>query len=193
VLVVTAVVSRLGSGPAAAYGIGSRIDQVAIFACAGWGAAAATAVGQGLGARDPRGAARAGWCAVALAAAWMVVLGTGFALGAESLVRSVGRGDAASEVVPAGVDYLRIAVLGYPFMGAALVLSMALAGAGSVWPALLVEAGVLWGVQVPLVLAVAPEAGGPGALRPVWWALAGSYVLLAAAYAAVFAAGRWKR
>ena len=192
-LVVLGVTGALGTEAHAAYGIGSRLDQFAIFACAGWGAAAATATGQGLGAGDPRGAARSGWAAAGWGVLWMAVVGLVFHLFAPALVRLVGREEGASEeVVALGAEYLRIAVLGYPGIGAAVVLSMALAGAGSVKTALALESVALLGGQTTLILATAPDGPG-GDLKPVWWAIVGTYTALAAAYAGVFAWGRWKR
>jgi Na+-driven multidrug efflux pump len=191
--VVLAIAGRQGTAAAAAYGIGMRLDQFALFACAGFGAAAATAVGQGLGARDPRGAAKAAWWAVALGVIWMAAVGTVFHASAEGLVAVIGRRTAGSETVVAlGAGYVRTIVFGYPAMGIALVLSMALAGAGSVKMALLVEALVLLGVQTPLAIAAAPGGGG-GDLDGVWRVIVGTYWLLAAAYAGVFLGGRWKR
>ena len=192
VLAILGIAGRNGTETAAAYGIGSRLDQFALFACAGWGAAAATAVGQGLGARDPAGAARAAWTAAGLGVAWMVVAGTAFHLFAEPVVALVGHGKGAEgEVVRLGAGYLRVVVFGYPAVGLAIVLSMALAGGGSVFAALAVEAVVLLGLQVPLCLAAAPsDPGGP--LGRVWWTVVATYGILAAAYAAVFLSGRWK-
>ncbi len=192
VLVVLGIAGRQGTAAAAAYGIGSRLDQFALFACAGWGAAAATAVGQGLGAEDPRGAARAAWWAAALAVLWMGTVAVLFFLRADDLVALVGRREAAGPVVTFGAGYVRAIVLAYPAIGIAIVLSMALAGAGSVRLALALEAGVLLGLQIPLALAAAPAAAGLP-LDGVWRAVVGTYWLLAAAYVAVFAAGRWKR
>jgi putative MATE family efflux protein len=193
VLVLLGITGGYGTGAHAAYGIGSRLDQLVIFACAGWGAAAATAVGQGLGARDPEGAARAGWRAVIWAVATMGVAAGFYRLLAPRLIEVVGRDEGASpEVLAVGAGYLRTVVLAYPAMGAALVLSMALAGAGSVKTALVLEGGVLLGIQVPLLLRAAP-AGTAADLAPLWRVIVGTYWLLAAAYVAVFALGRWKR
>jgi putative MATE family efflux protein len=192
VLVVLGVAGRHGTDASAAYGIGSRLDQFAIFACAGWGAAAATAVGQGLGARDPEGAARAAWWAVLLGAIWMALAGAFFFANADGLVRAVGReGAAGGDVVRTGGGYVRWVVLAYPAMGVSLVLSMALAGAGSVRLALLLEGAVLLGLQAPLAIACAPE--GDGDLAPVWRTIVWTYWLLAILYVGVFSWGRWKR
>jgi putative MATE family efflux protein len=192
VLVVLHVTGTLGTEAHAAFGIGSRLDQFAIFACAGWGAAAATATGQGLGARDPRGAARAAWTAAGWGVLWMAMVGVAFYGFAPDLVRLVGReGGASPEVIALGAEYLRIAVLAYPAIGVAVILSMALAGAGSVKTALALEGAALLGGQTTLVLAVAPDGPG-GDLRPVWWAVVATYGMLAVAYVGVFSWGRWK-
>jgi putative MATE family efflux protein len=186
VLVILGIAGRHGTAAAAAYGIGSRLDQFALFACAGWGAAAATAVGQGLGAGDPRGAARAAWCAVGLGVLWMAVAGVAFHAGAGGIVALVGHGAGADPaVVRLGEGYVRTVVFGYPAMGIAIVLSMALAGGGSVFLALGIEGAVLLGLQVPLALAA-------GSLDRTWWAVVATYWVLAAAYVAVFLRGRWK-
>jgi len=193
VLVVLHVTGNLGTEAHAAYGIGSRLDQFALFACAGWGAAAATAVGQGLGAGDPAGAAAAARRAAALGVGWMAAVGLFFWLLAPDLVVVVGREEGASSgVVAVATGYLRTVVLAYPAIGISLVLSMGLAGAGSVRLALAIEAAVLLGAQVPLVLVGAPSHPGEG-LGRVWWAIVGTYWALAACYVAVFASGRWKR
>jgi putative MATE family efflux protein len=193
VLVILHVAGTRGAEAHAAYGIGSRLDQFALFACAGWGAAAATAVGQGLGARDPAGAARAAWWAALLGVLWMTAAAIAFHLLAPHLVVVVGREAGASPaVVDLGTSYLRTVVLAYPAIGISLVLSMGLAGGGSVRLALALEAAILLGAQVPLVLAAAPP-GPTGDLDGVWRAIVGTYWVLAAAYAGVFALGRWKR
>lgn len=192
VLAALEIAGRLGTAASAGYGIGSRLDQFAIFAAAGWGAAAATAVGQGLGAGDPRGAARAFLRAVILGALTMAAAGAAFRLWADALIPLVGRGGGASpEVVARGAEYLRVVAFGYPALGAALVLSMGISGAGNVKTALLVDAAVLLGVQLPLLLLLAPSGPGDSPER-AWWALTGTWWLLAAVYAVLAAAGRWK-
>jgi putative MATE family efflux protein len=193
VLVVLGVAGSVGTDASAAYGIGSRLDQLALFACAGWGAAAATAVGQGLGARDPEGAARAAWRAVLFGVVTMVAAGATFAIFAHPLVALVGReGTATTEVLALGTGYVRTIVAAYPAIGIAIVLAMGLSGGGSVKLALGVEAGILLGLQVPLVLYLAPDGHG-GSLHRVWLAVVATYWLLAAAYVAVFLRGHWKQ
>jgi putative MATE family efflux protein len=191
-LVVLGIAGRSGTDMSAAFGIGSRLDQFALFACVGWGSAAATAVGQGLGARDPAGASRAAWCAAGFGVLWMALVGAVLYAGAESIVALVGHGPAtAGRVVELGAGYLRVIVLAYPAIGLAIVLSMALAGGGSVLVPLALEAGALLGIQIPMALAAAPQ--DPGApLTRVWWTVVAAYWILAAGYAAVFLRGRWK-
>jgi len=192
ILLVLRICGRLGTEAQAAYGIASRLDQLAAFATIGWGAAAATAVGQGLGSRDPAGAARAAWRAALYGVATMAIAGVAFAVFAPDLVRLIGREDGARpEVVAFAAGYLRVFAWGYPALGLALVLSLALSGAGSVKTALVLEGFFLVGVQVPLALALAPVRGGDLA-SPLWWSLVGVFLALGAAYAGVFAWGRWK-
>ena len=193
ILVILEVAGRLGTAASAGYGIASRLDQFAIFATAGWGATAATAVAQGVGAGDPAGAARALHRAVLHGTATMLLLGIAWFLFAERVIPLVGRaGGTTPEVVAFGATYLRTVAFGYPFLGAALVLSMGLGGAGSVKVPLALDAVVLVGIQVPLVLHLAPTGPGESA-EAAWWAVAGTYALLALVYAGVALAGWWKR
>lgn len=192
VLVVLRLCGRLGTEAQAAYGIASRLDQLALFATVGWGAAAATAVGQGLGAGDPAGAARAAWRAVLYGVLTMAAAGAAYAVFAPDLVRLVGREDGARpEVVAFAAGYLRTLAWGYPALGLAIVLSLALSGAGSVKTALVLDGCFLVAAFVPLALHFAP-AGSRGPVAPLWWSLVGVFGALGAAYAGVFLLGRWK-
>lgn len=193
VLVVLAVVGRHGAVATAGYGIAGRLDTLVLFATVGWGSAAATAVGQGLGAGDPRAAARGAWLAAGLGVLLMALAGIFFALRTEWLAGLfTGHFDPAMaaqrvEVAAVATEYFRRIPWAYPALGLTVVLSMALAGAGSVKSGLLLEALVLGGIQAPLVLASGDDLGRAFDVLVV------THWILGLAYAALFLSGRWRR
>jgi putative MATE family efflux protein len=193
VLALLAVAGRGGDAAVAGFVVAGRLEQLVLFSTVGWGSAASTAVAQGIGAGDPAGAARAAWRAVLLGSVTMAAAAAIYGMFAGEIVGIFARGPdggAPAAVVEEGALYLRRACLGYPAVGAAVVLSLALTGAGSVRTSLALDAVVLLGVQAPLAWALVPADGG---LAPAWWVVAGTYGVLGAGYAAAFASGRWKR
>ena len=81
------IVALYGTAPYAAYGLGVSLLSFSFVVGFGFSIAAATLVGQHLGANDPEGAARRGWHAMALAVGVMLVLGTAIIAAARPLAR----------------------------------------------------------------------------------------------------------
>ena len=142
----------------AAFGIGLRLDSLALFSGFGWGAAAATLVGQNLGRGRVDRAVRASWIALGLNMAMMCVFAATYVLFADFLLGlmgfDVGVGTAASanaDIVHAlGRTYLYVASSGFVFLAVAVVLSQALAGAGATKFPLLIEVVAYGAIGYPL-------------------------------------------
>ena len=62
-IVLTRITSQFGTPALAALGVGHKIESLSYMACIGFGVAAATVVGQNLGAGKPERARRGGWIA----------------------------------------------------------------------------------------------------------------------------------
>jgi putative MATE family efflux protein len=144
---VMRILSSFGSAPLAGYTIGFRIFMFAILPAFGLANAAATLVGQNLGAKEPQRAEDAVWRASRVSAGFLCVIGVGFLLGAPWLV-SLFTADA--EVAAYAVRYLRIVSLGFPFYGYGMVVSQSFNGAGDTRTPTLINLLVFWALQIPL-------------------------------------------
>ncbi len=187
-LMLMRVVAGFGVAVVAAYGIGLRLDLIVMMP--GWalGAAAATLVGQNLGAGKPERAARGAWIAAGLYAAILAVAGAlflSFSRGA------IGLFNHSPAIVEHGAAYLRVRVATYLFLAVALVMASALNGAGdTVFPAI-VLAATLVAVQIPLAVLLPRLLGGDP--LGVWLAVSTAFLLQGLAMAGWFLRGRWKQ
>ena len=181
------IVSFYGTAPYAAYGIGVTILAISFVVGFGFQIAAATLVGQRLGAGDPVGAVASGWRAMRLAVSAMVVLGGAIIAGAWPIARLM---IDDPEVVRLTVAFIYILGAMQPLMAVEYTLGGALRGAGDTrFPFFTVLAGLL-GVRCTLA-ALFAWAG-----LPVEWisaALIGDYVVKASMLVARFRSGRWQR
>jgi len=176
-----------GSSAIAAYTVGVRMMSFSWIPGIGFAVAAATMVGQELGAADPRSAVRAGWRAARFAVAVSLVLGVVFVFGREPLAR-VFTND-ASVLAELGPFMLTLA-LTQPLLGLHFTLSGALRGAGDTVSPLLAAAIGNWAFRVPLAWAFS-HAGMP--VVWMWVALVFDHIARVAIVGTVFARGRWHR
>ncbi|MEY4580522.1 MAG: hypothetical protein RL701_5225 [Pseudomonadota bacterium] len=184
---VMRILSKFGSEPLAGYTIGFRILMFAILPAFGLSNAAATLVGQNLGAKRPDRAEEAAWRACYLSAAFLSCLGLIFWLAAPVMV---GRFTSDATVLGYGVEYLRISSLGFPFYAFGMVLSQSFNGAGDTRTPTLINIGVFWVLQMPLAWVLSQTAGlGP---RGVFITLAVCFSMFAAVSFVLFRRGRWK-
>jgi putative MATE family efflux protein len=180
----------------AAFGIGVRLDMFALFSGLGWAAAAATVVGQNLGAGKRERAVAASWIAVALDAATMLVFAAAFVLFAEPLIRFFGHdvgGADMDTVVRIGRTYIGISSAGYVYMAVGLVLSQAMAGAGSTRPSLVIDGIGYLLIGLPDAWFVAVHADSLGGHRALWLTALLTHLAVTAAYIGWFRRGTWAR
>ena len=180
----------------AAYGIGLRLDTLALFSGFGWGAAAATLVGQNLGRGRPDRARRASWIAMGLNVAMQLVLAAIYVLFAEQLLGlmgfDIGGGANAAEVRDIGRTYLYIMSSSFVFQATSVVLSQALAGAGATRFPLLVELVGYVAIGYPLMQWLAERSDEWG-LRGLWVGAVALHLAVAIAYLVWFRFGPWDR
>lgn len=180
------IVSFYGTAPYAAYGIGVSILAVSFVVGFGFQIAAATLVGQRLGAGDAIGATASGWRAMRLAVAAMAVLGGAIVAGAWPIARLL---IDDPEVVRLTVVFIYLLGAMQPLMAVEYTLGGALRGAGDTrFPFLTVLAGLL-GVRCTLAALLA-WAGLP--VEWIFAALIGDYVVKATMLALRFRSGRWQ-
>jgi Na+-driven multidrug efflux pump len=187
-LVLMRIVASCGTIAVAAYGIGMRFHMITLMPAFALGGAAATMVGQNLGAGNPSRARHAAWLAAAVDVVFMVVAAVFFALLAVPLVRCF---TSDPQVVTTGAEYLRTVSPFYVFAALAIVLGRSLNGAGDSFAPMVITVLSLWGVQVPL--AVHFSATWAVKTQGIWWAIVLATVLHGVLITAWFETGRWKR
>src|SRR5687767_10368825 len=182
------IISVFGSGALAGYTIGIRIIIFALLPAFGLSNAAATMVGQNLGAGRPDRAERAVWTAVFYNMIFLGIVGVLFLAAAPQIA---GLFTADPAVKPYAVSCLRIVSLGFLFYAAGMVLTSAFNGAGDTWTPTVINLFVFWLWGIPLAWWLSTGGGlGP---RGVFFALTIAYSTLAVVSAILFRRGAWKR
>ena len=186
-VVLVRVISAFGSPAVAGYTIGIRTVLFAILPAWGLSNAAATMVGQALGAGKPERAEQAVWTACRYNLWFLGAIGAVFVFFAPQIV-GIYTSDPA--IVPGAVACLRIVSLGFPLFAYGMVLTQAFNGAGDAWTPTWINVACFWLWQMPLAygLALALRMGPSG----VYWAVMIAFSTLAIVSAVIFRRGRWK-
>lgn len=186
-ILIMRIVAVYGSAPLAAYTIALRLIEFALLPAWGLGNAAATLVGQNLGAGQPERAERSVWVAARCNATFMLVLGVLLIALAPQIVMLFGDDPA---VLGYGTTCLRILGAGYPMYAIGMIIVQALNGAGDTRTPSVLNFICFWMVQIPLAWWLAETAGfGPAG---VFWSIVISESLLSAFGVAVFRRGSWR-
>lgn len=181
------VVATFGATALAAYTLTTRMIVFAILPAFGMSNAAATLVGQALGARNPDRAERAVWTTGHYNALFLGTLSVVFVLAAPAIV-GVFTQDPA--VLALGVDGLRVMSAGFLLYAYGLVLTAAFNGAGDTRTPTVLNLLVFWAFEIPVAYVLAKPYGmGP---HGVFVAIALAFSMLAVASGVVFRRGRWK-
>ncbi len=185
---VMRILSSFGSAPLAGYTIGFRILMFAMLPSMGLSNAAATMVGQNLGAKRPDRAEQAVWRACFLNAGFLGSVGILFLIAAPWLV---GAFTQDPEVLHHGINYLRIITSGFLFYAFGMVIMQSFNGAGDTRTPTLINLGVFYALQLPLAWFLSHHIGlGPNG---VFIALAACFSVFAVVASVLFRRGVWKR
>jgi putative MATE family efflux protein len=180
-------ISSFGTDAVAGYIIGIRVVLFALLPSFGMSNAAATMVGQALGAKKPDRAERAVWKAGFYNLIFLGSVGLIFVLFARQII---GLFTTDPNVVPYGVDCLRIVAYGFLFYAYGMVLTQSFNGAGDTWTPTIINLFVFWLWELPLAYVLAIVFGlGP---RGVFLAITIAFSTLAIVSALVFRRGNWK-
>jgi putative MATE family efflux protein len=181
------ILSVFGSPALAGYTIGMRVIMFAILPAFGVSNAAATMVGQNLGARRPDRAERAVWTAAFYNMVFLGGVGLVFLIAAP-FIAALFTSD--PNVQPYAIGCLRTVSLGFMFYAYGMVLTQAFNGAGDTWTPTVINLFVFWLWEIPLAWWLSSRAG-LGA-RGVFMALTIAYSTLAVVSAILFRRGKWK-
>ena len=181
------IVATFGSAALAGYTIGIRIVIFALLPSWGLSNAAATMVGQALGAANPDRAERSVWLTARYNLVFLGVMGTLFVALAHPIV-SLFSSDPA--VLSYGTACLRVIAFGFPLYAFGMVLTQAFNGAGDTTTPTLINIGVFWLWEIPLAYVLALPLGH--GLDGVFLSITIAFSTLAGVSALIFRRGRWK-
>jgi putative MATE family efflux protein len=181
------LMATFGSVAMAGYTIAIRLVIFALLPAWGLANAAATLVGQSLGAGKPDRAERSAWMAARYNLAFLGLTGLLFIVEAPRIVSAFTQDPAVAEVAVYG---LRAVSAGFPFYAFGMVLTQAFNGAGDTFTPTMINIGVFWFFEVPLALLLAART--PLGPRAVFLSVLAAYSLMAIVGAVLFRRGRWK-
>lgn len=181
------IVAFSGKEVVAGYTIAIRLIIFAILPAWGMANAAATLVGQNLGAKQPDRAEKSVWRTAFYAMVFLLGVSVSCFFLAPWLISFFHQDPA---VVDAGVTSLRIICSGYVFFAYGIVISTSLNGAGDTRTPTWINFICFWLIQLPLAYTFALFLGyeAPG----VYWAVLITELVFAGVCIWVFRQGKWK-
>jgi len=179
--------AQFGSSAVAGYTIALRIVMFAILPSWGICSAAATLVGQNLGAKHPERSERAVWLAGAYNMAFLTLVGAALFSLSPWMARAF---TTDQRVLSIAVQCLRYVSLGYPFYAWGMTMEQAFNGAGDTRTPTWINLFCYWMLQIPLAWSLSQTGLGP---RGVYLAICTAESALAVVSVALFRRGRWKQ
>ena len=181
------IISSFGSNAVAGYTFGIRVILFALLPSWGMANAAATMVGQALGARNPARAERAVWQAGFYNMFFLGIVGLLFIFFAPQIIWFY---TDVPEVAVYGVACLRTVAYGFLFYAYGMVLGQSFNGAGDTWTPTIINLFVFWLWEIPLayLLGVFFKFGPQG----VFYSMTIAFSTLAVVSGLVFRRGKWK-
>jgi putative MATE family efflux protein len=181
------IISTYGSAALAGYTIAMRVAIFALLPSWGLAQAAATLVGQSLGAREPQRARRSVWTIARYNVAFLGPVGFAFVL-APGVIVALFTHD--PEVAAYAAGCLRIVAVGFVVFAFGMVAVQAFNGAGDTTTPMLVNVGSFWLFKIPCALVLAKVAGlGP---RGVFLAITAAYSVQSIVAGVLFHRGKWQ-
>lgn len=181
------IIADFGSESVAGYTIAIRLIIFTILPSWGLSNAAATLVGQNLGAKEPERAEKSVWQAGFYNTIFLLVVSVIFIAFARPLISLFSD---IPTVVESGITALRIICVGYVFFSYGMVVSQSFNGAGDTFTPMVVNIICFWFIQIPLGFFLAKNLGW--GLPGVCWAIVISETFLAAIVIVLFRRGKWK-
>ncbi len=186
-LFLVKIVAEFGTEAVAGYQMSFRVIVFTLLPSWGMANAAATLVGQNLGAGSPERAATSVWRTALWNTIFLVFVAIVFSVFAEAVLSVFNQ---SGVVLETAVNALRIICFGYIFFAYGMVIGQAFNGAGDTRTPLFISLGVFWLVQIPMayLLAVYYDWGPNG----VFVCIAVCHSLYAVVAIHLFKRGKWK-
>ena len=187
-LFLVRISAEFGSEVLAGYAIAFRIIMFTILPSWGLANAAATLVGQNLGANHPDRAEKSVWNSALLNLIFLAIVALAFLLWSEFFVSMFSN---ESSVIQVGVTALRYISFGYIFFAYGMVIGQSFNGAGDTKTPTIMNFFCFWCFEVPLAYVLAVTLGlGP---KGIFSAIAIASALWALVSVIIFRKGHWKK
>jgi putative MATE family efflux protein len=186
-IVLARIIAEFGNTAIAGYIIAMRIMMFFLLPAWGLSNAAATLVGQNLGAGQPDRAEASVWKTAQYNAIFMAIVTTLFIFFGSSLASFVTQDE---EVIRVATQAMRIVGLGYIAYGVSMVLTNAFNGAGDTRTPTIINFFAFWMFQIPLayLLAITFDIKQMGVFVAILIAETGITIISAI----IFRKGKWK-
>ena len=181
------IISSFGSISVAGYTVGLRIMIFAMLPASGISNAAATLMGQNLGAKNPQKAERSVWVSGLVNAIFMGITGLIILLIPDSII-SILTDDPL--VIAKGADCMRIMSIGFVAYGFGMVVVHSLNGAGDTFSPMIINLFCFWLFEIPLAYFFAIHLGMNE--RGVYYAIVIAETCMTLTAILVFRRGKWK-
>jgi putative MATE family efflux protein len=181
------ILSDFGSEAVAGYTIAIRVIVFAILPAWGMANAAATLVGQNLGAGHPERAEKSVWRAAFFNMIFLAFITVLFFTLAQSIIQLFTMDEM---VLKNGVQCLKIVSVGYIFYAYGMVVSQSFNGAGDTRTPTIISFFGFWVLQIPMAYALANWLGA--GTTGVFSAIPIAESLMAVAAIVIFRQGKWK-
>jgi putative MATE family efflux protein len=181
------IMSHFGSIALAGYTIAIRVIVFTILPAWGMANAAATMVGQNLGAKQPERAEKSVWRAGFFNMIFMATVMVIFLLFAKMIVSFF---TSEPKVIQYAAQCLTIVSVGYIFFSYGMIIAQSFNGAGDTRTPTILNLFAFWCIQIPLayLLSITFGFGPPG----LFSAIVISETLLTVAGIIIFKRGKWK-
>ncbi len=181
------IMSEFGSEVLAGYTIAIRIVMFTMMPAWGMSNAAATLVGQNLGAQKPDRAEKSVWKTGKYNAYFMGLVSIIYIVFAPNLLALF---SSKPDVIEYGALCLRIVAIGYIFYGYGMVIIQSFNGAGDTKTPTIINFFCFWLIQLPIAYILAIVLGyGPSG---VFWAITAAEIMVAIVGVILFKKGKWK-
>jgi len=185
-LFLSAQAAKLGTPQVACLGIGVNIEAVTYILSFGFGIAAATLVGQNLGAKRPKRAEQSAWIATAMSIVPSIPIAVALIWFPEYLVRIFSD---APEVIVLAALYFPILGIAQPFQAMEVVLEQAFTGSGdTLTPTSVSVSASLMRIPLSFVSVTRTKWGLPG----IGLVITATGITRMIIVAALFSTNRWK-
>jgi len=188
-IILMRILAKYGSDVVAGYTLAIRIIIFTLLPSWGLSNAAATLVGQNMGAKKIERAVKSVWIAGIANMIFLGIIGLVLFFFSENFI-SLLEGNDDKKVIEFGTHALRIISMGFPAYAIGMVMVQALNGAGDTTTPTIINFFTFWMLEIPLAAFLALYAGYEQ--NGVFYSILVSETCMALAGIILFRKGRWK-